>query len=267
MAVVARSSSARCGRNHRAEGRSEGSVGDAASPSEDRRALLGTLTGRSVPRHRAACTAGIWGPTARRYAGCTWTSGSRRRLRSRAGWAVARARSRVDFASTESAHDRAVPIPGPGVRYPASRPFIDWMQAAVHRLLGLPGGIRVKLTRRGRPIWNLRQGRAIHPERRSRYAWVTPACWNLADNSDSKSDARKGVGVRVPSPAPTPVILCNPPGIFFTRQRPAACGTSGAGRPTSHAPPRSGDGPPPSAGAACRWARPAAPVGVRARSR
>ena len=111
----------------------------------------------------------------------------------------------------------------------ASRPFIDWIRATVDRLLGLPGSVCVKRTPRGRVIWNLRYSKKASirilswmyyspdvPCLARKRAKAEPFIdstdhgmlgWRagvleLADNSDSKSDARKGVGVRVPSPAP-----------------------------------------------------------------
>jgi LAGLIDADG-like domain len=38
----------------------------------------------------------------------------------------------------------------------ASRPFVDWLRATVWRLKGLGGGVHVKWTPRGRPVWVLR---------------------------------------------------------------------------------------------------------------
>jgi hypothetical protein len=38
----------------------------------------------------------------------------------------------------------------------ASRPLIDWLRTTVERLLGVRGGVGVKWTPLGRPVWNLR---------------------------------------------------------------------------------------------------------------
>jgi hypothetical protein len=38
----------------------------------------------------------------------------------------------------------------------ASRPFLDWIRATVHRLVGLPGRVHAKKAPRGRTIWCLR---------------------------------------------------------------------------------------------------------------
>jgi hypothetical protein len=111
----------------------------------------------------------------------------------------------------------------------ASRPFLDWIKATIERLVGLEGGLHAKRHPTRRQIWVLRYSKKASARL---LAWLYYApdvpCLTrkrmkaepfiprskegilvrragvseLADDSDSKSDARKGVGVRVPSPAP-----------------------------------------------------------------
>jgi hypothetical protein len=112
----------------------------------------------------------------------------------------------------------------------ASRPFVDWVRATIYRLLGLDGDIHVKWTRgRRRPVWILRYSKkasvrllswmyyapdvpclarkraTAEPFIRSRNEGILgrrAGVSELADDPDSKSGVRKGVGVRLPSPAP-----------------------------------------------------------------
>jgi LAGLIDADG-like domain len=112
----------------------------------------------------------------------------------------------------------------------ASRPFVDWIEATIHRLRGVRGGVHEKRRRdRARTAWVLRCSKKASVQL---LAWMYYApdvvCLarkrakaapfmiggnegilslragvsELVDDADSKSAARKGVGVRVPSPAP-----------------------------------------------------------------
>lgn len=111
----------------------------------------------------------------------------------------------------------------------ASRPFPEWIQTTIRSLLGVAGVIEMTLTPGRRPIWLLCYARreSIRLLRWMYYAprplpgtqaglRPTSSCRGrsegmlmasagvakLATAADSKSAARKGLGVRVPSPAP-----------------------------------------------------------------
>jgi hypothetical protein len=117
----------------------------------------------------------------------------------------------------------------------ASRPFIEWIGTTIYRLRGLRGGIHLKARRdRPRPVWVLRYAKKASV-RLLRWMYYAPdvVCLarkrakadpfirgekqgilgrragvsELVDDTDSKSVARKGVGVRVPSPAPPSLTM------------------------------------------------------------
>jgi hypothetical protein len=117
----------------------------------------------------------------------------------------------------------------------ASRPFIEWIETTIYRLSGLRGGVHLKAPRKGlRPVWVLRYSKkaSIRLLRWMYYApdvvclarkraKADPFIWGekegilgrragvseLEYDADSKSAARKGVGVRVPSPAPPSLTM------------------------------------------------------------
>jgi Homeodomain-like domain-containing protein len=116
----------------------------------------------------------------------------------------------------------------------ASCPFATWLRALVHELTGANGDLTVRrpLHPHHHPIWCLRYAkkeslrvlgwmyyapnipclvrkRAIAERFISRLdpEYSEPGEWrNLATADDSKSSARKGVGVQIPSPLPTTYI-------------------------------------------------------------
>jgi hypothetical protein len=112
----------------------------------------------------------------------------------------------------------------------ASRPFVEWIQSTVQRLTSLHGVIEIQLRKGRRPIWpalrkagvrrspsldvlrsrpalsgaQTGQGRAIPPGGCARMMRAIRAgVEKLANSRRSKRRARKGLGVRLPSPAPT----------------------------------------------------------------
>jgi hypothetical protein len=117
----------------------------------------------------------------------------------------------------------------------ASRPFIEWIGTTIYRLRGLRGGIHLKARRdRPRPVWVLRYAKKASVQL-LRWMYYAPDVVCLARkrakadpfirgekqgilgrragvseleyDTDSKSVARKGVGVRVPSPAPPSLTM------------------------------------------------------------
>jgi hypothetical protein len=111
----------------------------------------------------------------------------------------------------------------------ASRPFLEWIQATVDRLLSLKSGLHTKQRPERRPVWVLRYSTrasarlvawmyyapdvpCLTRKRMKAEPFIRQGKKSIllgragvseqADDSDSKSDAREGVGVRVPSPAP-----------------------------------------------------------------
>lgn len=117
----------------------------------------------------------------------------------------------------------------------ASRPFADWLLLTARRLLDVRGTVRVSIKARPdrpHPVYAVRFAKrdSIRVLRWIYYSDDVPCLarkrararpflsedpagilagggvLELADNSDSKSDARKGVGVQVPSPLPTSSI-------------------------------------------------------------
>ena len=114
----------------------------------------------------------------------------------------------------------------------ASHGFVEWMLATFRRLLSVRGSIDVDSRAGRRPIYRLRFAKR-DSIRIVRWMYYTPdvACLGRkrikaerflsgehprilgvggvseqVDDTDSKSVARKGVGVRVPSPLPTPIL-------------------------------------------------------------
>lgn len=93
----------------------------------------------------------------------------------------------------------------------ASRTFVDWIQSTVQRLTSLHGVIETQQRTGRRPIWLLRyakretgQGRAIPPGDALEWCGLsTRRRGEMAYSRRSKRRARKGLGVRLPSPAPT----------------------------------------------------------------
>jgi len=114
----------------------------------------------------------------------------------------------------------------------ASAAFLDWVLARLRRLLPVRGSIQVKRRTDHRPMYRLRFAKAdsIRILRRMYYSPDVPCLTRkritaerflsaptlgilsaggvseLEDDTDSKSVARKGVGVQVPSPLPTPIL-------------------------------------------------------------
>ena len=116
----------------------------------------------------------------------------------------------------------------------ASRPFLDWVRTEVRQLLGVHGVVEAKFTQGRRPIWTLRYAKgeslrllpwmyyasgvpSLARKREKAQAFIaglgrgmlatSAGVAKLADATDSKSVARKGIGVRLPSPAPFLTIL------------------------------------------------------------
>ena len=114
----------------------------------------------------------------------------------------------------------------------ASHGFVEWMLATLRRLLSVRGWIDVDSRAGRRPIYRLRFAKR-DSTRIVRWMYYAPdvACLGRkrikaerflsgehprilgaggvseqVDDTDSKSVARKGVGVRVPSPLPTPIL-------------------------------------------------------------
>ena len=107
----------------------------------------------------------------------------------------------------------------------ASRPFIDWITARVRTHLEVKGAIQTRQAPGRHPLYRMRFAKR-DSIRILRWIYYSPdlpclerkrlkakqgilaagGVLELADNSDSKSDARKGVGVQVPSPPPTSSI-------------------------------------------------------------
>jgi hypothetical protein len=112
----------------------------------------------------------------------------------------------------------------------ASRPFVIWLQETIARLTGARGAIYKQVgpgppAHLGASVCETRvvaaaavdvlrardavsdaeagQSRAVHPPTQMRVcSGARAGVSELADDPDSKSGARKGVGVRLPSPAP-----------------------------------------------------------------
>jgi hypothetical protein len=130
-----------------------------------------------------------------------------------------------------------------------SRPFLEWIEATILRLVGLPDGLHAKQRPGARPVWVLRYSKRASvkllawmyyapdvpclarkrrkaepfiPRQKEGILMRRAGVSELADDSDSKSDAREGVGVRVPSPAPplhgtTPSLTTPGPGRYRGR--------------------------------------------------
>jgi hypothetical protein len=117
----------------------------------------------------------------------------------------------------------------------ASPAFVRWLQERVESLTGLRGGVGKRRRQGKRTIWYVRYAKhesmallrwmyyapglpALVRKRRAAEPFLPVALrgileadsnggvLELEDNPDSKSGARKGVGVRIPSPLPTTYI-------------------------------------------------------------